>query len=107
MAWYDPDNWAWRDGHVEPGETVVFALDGVLSDARIPWCHARSASSKARGSYTLSHAATHDASWTGSKDGTSARAVTTANGERRESVNSAEIRNRDIKDDRDATRDVG
>ena len=33
MAWHDPDNWAWRDGRVDPGETVVFDLDGVLSDA--------------------------------------------------------------------------
>jgi hypothetical protein len=32
-GWHDPDNWAWRDGHVEPGPTVVFDLDGVLSDA--------------------------------------------------------------------------
>ena len=32
-SWYDPDNWAWRDGRVDPGPTVVFDLDGVLSDA--------------------------------------------------------------------------
>lgn len=32
-SWYDPDNWAWRDGRVDVGETVVFDLDGVLSDA--------------------------------------------------------------------------
>jgi phosphoglycolate phosphatase-like HAD superfamily hydrolase len=32
-SWHDPDNWVWRDGRVEPGETVVFDLDGVLSDA--------------------------------------------------------------------------
>jgi hypothetical protein len=31
--WQDPENWCWRDGPVEPGETVVFDLDGVLSDA--------------------------------------------------------------------------
>lgn len=30
---YDPDNWHWRDGTVEPGPTVVFDMDGVLSDA--------------------------------------------------------------------------
>lgn len=29
-----PDNWAWRQGPVqEPGEAVVFDVDGVLSDA--------------------------------------------------------------------------
>lgn len=27
------DNWRWRDGPVTPGRTVVFDLDGVLSDA--------------------------------------------------------------------------
>ena len=27
------ENWRWRDGPVEPGRTVVFDLDGVLSDA--------------------------------------------------------------------------
>ena len=32
-SWYDPDNWAWRDGMVDAGEAVVFDLDGVLSDA--------------------------------------------------------------------------
>ena len=32
-SWHDPDNWAWRDGHVDAGPTVVFDLDGVLSDA--------------------------------------------------------------------------
>jgi hypothetical protein len=28
-----PQNWEWRDGPVEPGPTVIFDLDGVLSDA--------------------------------------------------------------------------
>jgi hypothetical protein len=28
-----PPNWRWRDGAVEPGPTVVFDIDGVLSDA--------------------------------------------------------------------------
>ncbi|HEX4220625.1 MAG TPA: hypothetical protein VHZ02_19790 [Acidimicrobiales bacterium] len=29
-----PSNWAWRDGPVaQPGEAVVFDMDGVLSDA--------------------------------------------------------------------------
>ncbi len=29
-----PDNWAWRNGPLpDPGEAVVFDLDGVLSDA--------------------------------------------------------------------------
>jgi len=28
-----PDNWRWRDGAVPAGPTVVFDLDGVLSDA--------------------------------------------------------------------------
>lgn len=32
-GWSDPDNWSWREGAVAPGETVVFDLDGVLSDA--------------------------------------------------------------------------
>ncbi len=32
-TWYDPDNWHWREGPVEPGPTVVFDMDGVLSDA--------------------------------------------------------------------------
>src|SRR5688572_5229738 len=27
------DNWHWRDGPVEPGATIVFDMDGVLSDA--------------------------------------------------------------------------
>lgn len=27
------DNWHWRDGPVEPGPTIVFDMDGVLSDA--------------------------------------------------------------------------
>jgi hypothetical protein len=27
------DNWRWRDGPVEPGPSVVFDIDGVLSDA--------------------------------------------------------------------------
>jgi len=31
--WIDPDNWRWRDGPVPAGPTVVFDLDGVLSDA--------------------------------------------------------------------------
>jgi len=30
---YEPGNWRWRDGPVEPGPTVVFDMDGVLSDA--------------------------------------------------------------------------
>jgi phosphoglycolate phosphatase-like HAD superfamily hydrolase len=30
---YEPDNWRWRDGPVEPGAAVVFDMDGVLSDA--------------------------------------------------------------------------
>lgn len=33
QGWSDPDNWAWRDGRVDAGPTVVFDLDGVLSDA--------------------------------------------------------------------------
>ena len=33
MAWTDPDNWYWREAAVEPGPTVVFDMDGVLSDA--------------------------------------------------------------------------
>jgi hypothetical protein len=28
-----PPNWRWRDGDVDPGPTVVFDIDGVLSDA--------------------------------------------------------------------------
>lgn len=28
-----PQNWTWRAGPVEPGATVVFDMDGVLSDA--------------------------------------------------------------------------
>jgi phosphoglycolate phosphatase-like HAD superfamily hydrolase len=28
-----PDSWHWRAGPVEPGPTVVFDIDGVLSDA--------------------------------------------------------------------------
>jgi hypothetical protein len=28
-----PPNWRWRDGPVGPGPTVVFDIDGVLSDA--------------------------------------------------------------------------
>ena len=28
-----PDNWRWRDGPIEPGNAVVFDIDGVLSDA--------------------------------------------------------------------------
>jgi phosphoglycolate phosphatase-like HAD superfamily hydrolase len=28
-----PENWQWRNGPVEPGPTVVFDMDGVLSDA--------------------------------------------------------------------------
>lgn len=27
------DNWLWREGPVGPGQTIVFDLDGVLSDA--------------------------------------------------------------------------
>ncbi len=27
------DNWHWRDGPVPPGPTIVFDMDGVLSDA--------------------------------------------------------------------------
>ena len=30
----DPTTWRWRVGPVEPGPTVVFDMDGVLSDAR-------------------------------------------------------------------------
>jgi hypothetical protein len=30
---YDPDNWHWHRGPVEPGPAVVFDMDGVLSDA--------------------------------------------------------------------------
>ena len=30
---YDPDNWYWHRGPVEPGPAVVFDMDGVLSDA--------------------------------------------------------------------------
>jgi phosphoglycolate phosphatase-like HAD superfamily hydrolase len=30
---HTPGNWQWRDGSVEPGPTVVFDMDGVLSDA--------------------------------------------------------------------------
>lgn len=33
MAWIDPDNWCWRNGPVDTGPTVVFDMDGVLSDA--------------------------------------------------------------------------
>lgn len=32
-SWRDPDNWCWRDQAIEPGPTVVFDMDGVLSDA--------------------------------------------------------------------------
>jgi hypothetical protein len=28
-----PHHWIWRDGPVDPGEAVVFDMDGVLSDA--------------------------------------------------------------------------
>jgi phosphoglycolate phosphatase-like HAD superfamily hydrolase len=28
-----PSNWSWRDEPCEPGATVVFDIDGVLSDA--------------------------------------------------------------------------
>ena len=28
-----PSNWRWRRGPVEPGPTIVFDMDGVLSDA--------------------------------------------------------------------------
>ena len=30
---FDPENWQWRAGRVDPGPAVVFDLDGVLSDA--------------------------------------------------------------------------
>jgi beta-phosphoglucomutase-like phosphatase (HAD superfamily) len=30
-----PDNWVWRDGPVQPGQAVVFDMDGVLSDAAV------------------------------------------------------------------------
>jgi phosphoglycolate phosphatase-like HAD superfamily hydrolase len=30
---WTPENWQWRDKPVEPGPTVVFDMDGVLSDA--------------------------------------------------------------------------
>ena len=30
---YDPDNWRWHRGPVDPGQAVVFDMDGVLSDA--------------------------------------------------------------------------
>ena len=30
---HEPGNWEWRQGPVEPGPTVVFDMDGVLSDA--------------------------------------------------------------------------
>jgi phosphoglycolate phosphatase-like HAD superfamily hydrolase len=33
MGSIDPDNWRWRAGPIEPGATVVFDMDGVLSDA--------------------------------------------------------------------------
>lgn len=33
MAGQDPVNWRWRAGPVAPGPTVVFDMDGVLSDA--------------------------------------------------------------------------
>ena len=33
MAAAPYDNWHWRDGPVETGETIVFDMDGVLSDA--------------------------------------------------------------------------
>lgn len=29
---YDPENWWWRDGQVEPGPVAVFDVDGVLAD---------------------------------------------------------------------------
>ncbi|MEY3512516.1 MAG: hypothetical protein RL486_1181, partial [Actinomycetota bacterium] len=28
-----PENWRWREGPVAPGPTVVFDMDGVLSNA--------------------------------------------------------------------------
>lgn len=33
MSTDTPPNWRWRDGPVDPGRTVVFDMDGVLSDA--------------------------------------------------------------------------
>jgi phosphoglycolate phosphatase-like HAD superfamily hydrolase len=30
---YEPNNWWWRKGKVEPGRAVVFDIDGVLADA--------------------------------------------------------------------------
>ena len=30
---YTPDNWRWRSGPVAPGPSVIFDIDGVLSDA--------------------------------------------------------------------------
>jgi phosphoglycolate phosphatase-like HAD superfamily hydrolase len=30
---YDPDNWQWHRGPVDPDRAVVFDMDGVLSDA--------------------------------------------------------------------------
>jgi len=32
-AFVEPGNWQWRQGPVAPGPTVVFDMDGVLSDA--------------------------------------------------------------------------
>jgi hypothetical protein len=33
VAGVEPDNWRWRSGPVAAGPTVVFDMDGVLSDA--------------------------------------------------------------------------
>ena len=33
MSFTEPDTWKWRDGPTEPGQAIVFDLDGVLSDA--------------------------------------------------------------------------
>jgi hypothetical protein len=33
FASQNPPNWSWRSGPVEPGPTVIFDIDGVLSDA--------------------------------------------------------------------------
>ena len=30
---FEPDNWRWREGPVDPGSAIVFDMDGVLSDA--------------------------------------------------------------------------
>ena len=33
MTFATPAHWDWREGPVEPGPSVVFDMDGVLSDA--------------------------------------------------------------------------